>query len=290
METMVSSSNNIEQVIYLWQKLIWSKQPEGLLSTALFIEMSIAILFIITWLKEEEEKEKYYYNVLSGKMTILLVIISGIISGKGLEILFRTLYIWSGAYGNVVFSLDEIFISLLFGSGLVCFGYLLLFNKKLHKRLRLQKSEYAKLKEIMATIKEMEEYIKKILENIDLKLYELQNLGDELQNLGNKVQNLGDDPIKRKDILKNASKYWNRKAIILNRSRIYEGGLSDQEKNIRKAIADGLDLIADELDLIADELDLIVDELGGAEEKESEEAKRARNFDSLIKNGFRNLT
>ncbi|KAM0681278.1 hypothetical protein GINT2_000477 [Glugoides intestinalis] len=140
METMVSSSNNIEQVIYLWQKLIWSNQPEGLLSTALFIEMSIAILFIMTLLKEEEkeEKEKYYYNnLLNGFLTILLTIISGFISGKGFEILFRILHICSGAYGNVGFSLADIFISLLFGCIFVISGYCLLFNKKLYKLLRL---------------------------------------------------------------------------------------------------------------------------------------------------------
>ncbi|KAM0679948.1 hypothetical protein GINT2_001889 [Glugoides intestinalis] len=161
---MASSSNNIEQEIFLWQELVLSNQPGGLLSTALFIEMSIAILFIMTLLKEEEkeEKEKYYYNVLSGKMTILLVIISGIISGKGFEILFRTLHIWSCAYGKVGFSLNDIFISLSFGFSLVCFGSSLLFNKKLHVMLRLQKSVNTKLKEIMDIFKKREaEYKKK---------------------------------------------------------------------------------------------------------------------------------
>ncbi|KAM0680236.1 hypothetical protein GINT2_001621 [Glugoides intestinalis] len=149
MTMMVSSYNNTQKVIYLWQKLIWSNQPGALLSTVLFIEISIAILFIITLLKEE--KEKYYYNNLSNScLTILLTIISGFIFGKGVEILFRTLHICSGAYGNVVFSLNDIFISLLFGCIFVISGYCLLFNKKLRELLRLQKSEYAKLKEIMA--------------------------------------------------------------------------------------------------------------------------------------------
>ncbi|KAM0680442.1 hypothetical protein GINT2_001502 [Glugoides intestinalis] len=160
METMVSTSNNIEQVISVWQDLIWSKQPGALLSTKSLIVISIVIFLIMTLLYK---KYGYYYNLLSFKMTILLTIISGIIFGKGVEILFRTLHIiWSGAYGNVVFSLADIFISLLFGSSLVCFGSLLLFNKKLHKRLRLQKSEYAKLKEIMDIFKQnMAEYKKK---------------------------------------------------------------------------------------------------------------------------------
>ncbi|KAM0679671.1 hypothetical protein GINT2_002079 [Glugoides intestinalis] len=156
MEMMVSSSNNIEQVIYLWQKLIWSKQPESLLSTKSLIVISIVIFLIMTLLKEEEKEkeEKHYYNNLSnGCLTILLTIISGIIFGKGLEILFRTLHIFSGAYGNVVFSLKDIFISLLFGCIFVISGYCLLFNKKLRELLRLQKSEDAILKEIMANNK-----------------------------------------------------------------------------------------------------------------------------------------
>ncbi|KAM0681372.1 hypothetical protein GINT2_000574 [Glugoides intestinalis] len=143
METMVSSSNNTQKEIFVWQDLVSSNQPGGLLSTALFIEMSIAILFIITWLKEKEKEkekeEKYYYNnLLNGFLTILLTIISGFISGKGFEIFFRTLHIiCSGAYGNVVFSLKDIFISLLFGCIFVIFGSLLLFNKKLREQLRL---------------------------------------------------------------------------------------------------------------------------------------------------------
>ncbi|KAM0681248.1 hypothetical protein GINT2_000446 [Glugoides intestinalis] len=162
----------MQQEIFLWQKLIWSNQPGALLSTALFIEMSIAILFIMTWLKEEEkeEKEKYYYNnLLNGFLTILLTIISGFIFGKGLEILFRTLHICSGAYGNVVFSLDDIFISLLFGCIFVSFGYFLLFNKKLYKLLRLlsvdaDKEEKVSKEEIIAdngpaTVMELEEKV-----------------------------------------------------------------------------------------------------------------------------------
>ncbi|KAM0680531.1 hypothetical protein GINT2_001219 [Glugoides intestinalis] len=133
METMVSSSNNTQKVIFLWQKLIWSKQPEGLLSTKSFIVISTVVFFIMTL----RNGEMYYNNLLSGFLTILLTIISGIIFGKGLEILFRTLHIWSGAYGNVVFSLADIFISLLFGCIFVIFGPLLLFNKKLYKLLRL---------------------------------------------------------------------------------------------------------------------------------------------------------
>ncbi|KAM0681746.1 hypothetical protein GINT2_000260 [Glugoides intestinalis] len=159
METMVSTSNNIEQVTFLWQKLIWSNQPGALLSTVLFIEMSIAILFIMTLLKEKEKEkeEKYYYNNLSNScLTILLVIISGIIFGKGVEIFFRTLHICSGAYGNVVFSLADIFMSLSFGCIFVISGYFLLFNKKLYKLLRLQTSEKAEdteLKKMLAKLK-----------------------------------------------------------------------------------------------------------------------------------------
>ncbi|KAM0680100.1 hypothetical protein GINT2_001793 [Glugoides intestinalis] len=144
METMVSSSNNTQKVISVWQDLILSNQPGALHTTVLFIEISIAILFIMTLLKEKEKEEKYYYNNLSNScLTILLTIISGTIFGKGLEILFRTLHIFSGAYGNVVFSLDDIFISLLFGSIFVISGYCLLFNKKLYKLLKLEKSEDA---------------------------------------------------------------------------------------------------------------------------------------------------
>ncbi|KAM0681641.1 hypothetical protein GINT2_000155 [Glugoides intestinalis] len=134
METMVSSSNNTQKVIFLWQKLIWSKQPEGLLSTKSLIVISIVIFLIMTL----RNGRMYYNNLLSGFLTILLTIISGIIFGKGFEILFRTLHIiCSGAYGNVGFSLADIFISLLFGSIFVIFGPLLLFNKKLYKLLRL---------------------------------------------------------------------------------------------------------------------------------------------------------
>ncbi|KAM0680729.1 hypothetical protein GINT2_001002 [Glugoides intestinalis] len=131
METMVSSSNNTQKEIYLWQDLVWSIQP-GVLSC---IVISIVVFFIMTLLYK---KYGYYNNLLNGFLTILLTIISGIIFGKGLEILFRTLHIiCSGAYGNVVFSLADIFISLLFGCIFVISGSLLLFNKKLHKLLRL---------------------------------------------------------------------------------------------------------------------------------------------------------
>ncbi|KAM0681234.1 hypothetical protein GINT2_000432 [Glugoides intestinalis] len=137
METMVSSSNNIEQEIYLWQDLVWSIQP-GVLSC---IVISIVVFFIMTLLYK---KYGYYNNLLNGFLTILLRIISGFISGfisgiifgKGLEILFRTLHICSGAYGNVVFSLKDIFISLLFGCIFVISGSLLLFNKKFYKQVR----------------------------------------------------------------------------------------------------------------------------------------------------------
>ncbi|KAM0680253.1 hypothetical protein GINT2_001638 [Glugoides intestinalis] len=156
METMVSSSNNTQKVIYLWQDLVWSIQPEGLLSTKSFTRISIVVFFIMIL----RNGIMYYNNLLSFKMTILLTIISGIIFGKGVEILFRTLHIiWSGAYGNVVFSLDDIFISLLFGSIFVSFGYCLLFNKKLHEWLRLfvdadkGPETEAELEEMMASAK-----------------------------------------------------------------------------------------------------------------------------------------
>ncbi|KAM0680852.1 hypothetical protein GINT2_001126 [Glugoides intestinalis] len=153
METMVSSSNNIEQVTFLWQKLIWSKQPEGLFSTKSLIVISIVIFLIMTL----RNGRMYYNNLLSGFLTILLTIISGIIFGKGLEILFRTLHIiCSGAYGNVVFSLADIFISLLFGCIFVSFGYCLLFNKKLYKLLRLQTSEKAEDTELAAKMADKE--------------------------------------------------------------------------------------------------------------------------------------
>ncbi|KAM0680719.1 hypothetical protein GINT2_000991 [Glugoides intestinalis] len=90
----------------------------------------------MTWLKEkkkEKEEKHYYNNLLNGFLTILLTIIFG----KGLEILFRILHIiCSGAYGNVVFSLADIFISLLFGCIFVISGSLLLFNKKFYKQVR----------------------------------------------------------------------------------------------------------------------------------------------------------
>ncbi|KAM0681381.1 hypothetical protein GINT2_000583 [Glugoides intestinalis] len=150
METMAWSSNNTQKEIYLWQDLIWSNQLGDLIFTALFIGMTIAVFFIRTRL---HKKYGYYNNLLSGKMTILLTIISGIIFGKGLEILFRTLYIWSGAYGNVViFSLNDIFISLSFGFSLLCIGSSLLFDKKLHEWLRLQTIGYDEINKIMTEI------------------------------------------------------------------------------------------------------------------------------------------
>ncbi|KAM0681418.1 hypothetical protein GINT2_000620 [Glugoides intestinalis] len=150
MTTMAWSSNNTQKEIYLWQDLIWSNQLGDLIFTALFIGMTIAVFFIRTRL---HKKYGYYNNLLSGKMTILLTIISGIIFGKGLEILFRTLYIWSGAYGNVViFSLNDIFISLSFGFSLLCIGSSLLFDKKLHEWLRLQTIGYDEINKIMTEI------------------------------------------------------------------------------------------------------------------------------------------
>ncbi|KAM0680167.1 hypothetical protein GINT2_001550 [Glugoides intestinalis] len=183
METMVSNSNNIEQVIYLWQDLVWSIQPEGLLSTKSCIVISIVVFFIMTL----RNGEMYYNNnLLNGFLTILLTIIPGIIFGKGLEILFRTLYIiCSGAYGNVVFSLADIFISLLFGCIFVSFGYCLLFNKKLRELLRLQKSEDAKLKEIMANNKApIVNRIKALMEYLKLKIkMEPEETGTKLKNV-----------------------------------------------------------------------------------------------------------
>ncbi|KAM0680821.1 hypothetical protein GINT2_001095 [Glugoides intestinalis] len=137
METMVSSSNNTQKEISVWEVLVWSNQPGALHTTVLFIEISIAVFFIMTWLKKEEKEkeEKHYYNNLSNScLTILLTIIFG----KGLEILFRTLHIiFSGAYGNVGFSLDDIVLILFRGWIFVSFGSLLLFNKKLRELLRL---------------------------------------------------------------------------------------------------------------------------------------------------------
>ncbi|KAM0680928.1 hypothetical protein GINT2_000710 [Glugoides intestinalis] len=92
--------------------------------------MTIAVFFIMRlW-----NGGMYYNNkLLNGFLTILLTIIFG----KGLEILFRILHIiCSGAYGNVVFSLNDIFISLLFGCIFVISGSLLLFNKKFYKQVR----------------------------------------------------------------------------------------------------------------------------------------------------------
>ncbi|KAM0679976.1 hypothetical protein GINT2_001918 [Glugoides intestinalis] len=184
MTTMASSSNNTQKVTFLWQKLIWSNQPGALLSTVLFIEISIAILFIMTLLKEEEKEEKYYYNnLLNGFLTILLTIISGFIFGKGLEIFFRTLHICSGAYGNVGFSLADIFMSLSFGCIFVISGYCLLFNKKLYKLLRLHpvdadKEEKVSKEEIIADNGPA-------TENELKQIFAEQNVGHEaLENVG----------------------------------------------------------------------------------------------------------
>ncbi|KAM0680715.1 hypothetical protein GINT2_000987 [Glugoides intestinalis] len=185
METMVSNSNNIEQEIYLWQDLVWSIQPEGLFSTKSLIVISIVIFLIMTWLKEkkkEKEEKHYYNNLLNGFLTILLTIIFG----KGLEILFRILHIiCSGAYGNVVFSLNDIFISLLFGCIFVISGSLLLFNKKLRELLRLQKSEYTILKEIMADDKApIEDRIKALMEYLKLTMVgKPEETGTKLKNV-----------------------------------------------------------------------------------------------------------
>ncbi|KAM0680210.1 hypothetical protein GINT2_001594 [Glugoides intestinalis] len=131
----------MQQEIFLWQKLISSKQLEGLFSTKSLIVISIVILFImILW------NGGIYYksNLLSRKMIILLTIIFGIIFGKGFEIIFRTLHIiFSGDYGNVGFSLKDIFMSLLFGNGLVYFGYEVFIN--LLHNLRLQTIEDAQI-------------------------------------------------------------------------------------------------------------------------------------------------
>ncbi|KAM0679472.1 hypothetical protein GINT2_002315 [Glugoides intestinalis] len=159
MTTTALIYDNIQKEISVCQKLILSNQPGGLLSTKSFIEISIAIYFIMTLLKEKEKEkeEKYYYKNLSNScLTILLTIISGFISGKGLEILFRILHIWSGDYSNVGFSLNDIFISLLFGCIFVSFGYCLLFNKKLRELLRLKRSEKAEDTGLTAKIADKE--------------------------------------------------------------------------------------------------------------------------------------
>ncbi|KAM0680814.1 hypothetical protein GINT2_001088 [Glugoides intestinalis] len=170
METMVSNSNNIEQVIYLWQDLVLSIQPEGLFSTKSLIVISIVIFLIMTWLKEkkkEKEEKHYYNNLLNGFLTILLTIIFG----KGLEILFRILHIiCSGAYGNVVFSLNDIFISLLFGCIFVISGSLLLFNKKFYKQVRHQTIEDAKLEQENAKLEQENENLSKIVNDLETSL------------------------------------------------------------------------------------------------------------------------
>ncbi|KAM0680171.1 hypothetical protein GINT2_001554 [Glugoides intestinalis] len=140
----------------------------------------------------------YYYNALSGKVTILLTIISGFISGKGLEIFFRTLHNWSGAYGNVGFSLADIVLTLLRAIILVCFGYFLLFNKKLHKQLRLQRSVYAILEEMKAELEGMANELKarfgtdghslnEDIISIKNKLY-LQRMGTKLEEMKNTLE------------------------------------------------------------------------------------------------------
>ncbi|KAM0681271.1 hypothetical protein GINT2_000470 [Glugoides intestinalis] len=133
METMASSSNNTQKEISVWEVLVWSIQTEGLLSTKSLIVISIVIFLIMRlW----NGRMYYNNNLLNGFLIILLTIISVFIFGKGFEIIFITLHIFSGAYGNVVFSLADIFISLLFGSSLMCFGYEV-FIKVLHELLRL---------------------------------------------------------------------------------------------------------------------------------------------------------
>ncbi|KAM0679449.1 hypothetical protein GINT2_002290 [Glugoides intestinalis] len=209
MTTMVSNSNNIEQVIYLWQDLVLSIQPRALLSTKSFTRISIVVFFIMIL---RNGIMYYYYNLLSFKMTILLTIISGIIFGKGVEILFRTLHIiCSGAYGNVVFSLDDIFISLLFGSIFVISGYCLLFNKKLRELLRLQKSEYTILKEIMANnkalivtrLKAMRNYLKlKIRYGTEEEGSKLHEIYIKINETLPKLEKIGFENYKTRNYLK----------------------------------------------------------------------------------------
>ncbi|KAM0680214.1 hypothetical protein GINT2_001598 [Glugoides intestinalis] len=261
MTTMVSNSNNIEQVIYLWQDLVLSIQPRALLSTKSLIVISIVVFFIMI---RRNGRMYYNNNLLNGFLTILLTIIFG----KGLEILFRTLYIiCSGAYGNVVFSLNDIFISLLFGCIFVSFGYFLLFNKKLREQVRHQKSKRdvkvkekgkeiqtirvaeltemeTKLKEKVDTFKEVPDknaivdglkpiadYIQKQINNIPgLKVYYLQELQNGLENMMKELENKNND---------------NREmAVILNKG---EHGLKYRLYHLKnheeKAIMAGLEVI-----------------------------------------------
>ncbi|KAM0680498.1 hypothetical protein GINT2_001186 [Glugoides intestinalis] len=265
METMVSNSNNTQKVIFLWQKLIWSKQPEGLLSTKSLIVISIVIFLIMTL----RNGRMYYNNLLSGFLTILLTIISGIIFGKGLEILFRTLHIiCSGAYGNLGFSLDDIFMSLSFGCIFVISGYCLLFNKKFYKLLRLlsvdagngidkilanlKLIEKAELEKMKAEIEEMIKFIQKILDNytpdknknishlfvgyLNGMVFELEKMVFELEKMVNDPQEMNDNPEKRVGILQEMVKTLDKWVTYLIE---YRG--TEKQKDIHKEIMSRLD-------------------------------------------------
>ncbi|KAM0681136.1 hypothetical protein GINT2_000921 [Glugoides intestinalis] len=112
------------QLINLWKIFMWSSLPGGRATTTMFIGATITLFIIIAFVRQV-----YFNEIISIWNIGVMIILYGIISGKGLEILFKVQRAYSGAYGDIDYSSFAISKDLFYGIGFLILGSWLLYTK-----------------------------------------------------------------------------------------------------------------------------------------------------------------
>ncbi|KAM0679638.1 hypothetical protein GINT2_002270 [Glugoides intestinalis] len=131
------------QLINLWKLFMWSSLPGGRATTTMFIGATITLFIIIAFVRHV-----YFNEIISIWNTGVMIILYGIISGKGLEILFKVQRAYSGAYGDIDYSSFAISKDLFYGIGFLILGSWLLYRKLFNELESVQERNKKKMASI----------------------------------------------------------------------------------------------------------------------------------------------
>ncbi|KAM0679863.1 hypothetical protein GINT2_002035 [Glugoides intestinalis] len=162
------------QLINLWKLFMWSSLPGGRATTTMFIGATITLFIIIAFVRQV-----YFNEIISIWNIGVMIILYGIISGKGLEILFKVQRAYSGAYGDIDYSSFAISKDLFYGIGFLILGSWLLYRKLFNElesapernRERVQEKEKPN-----AFLHNEKEKLEKLYENMPRNENELESV------------------------------------------------------------------------------------------------------------------
>ncbi|KAM0679840.1 hypothetical protein GINT2_002012 [Glugoides intestinalis] len=162
------------QLINLWKIFMWSSLPGGRATTTMFIGATITLFIIIAFVRHI-----YFNEIISIWNTGVMIILYGIISGKGLEILFKVQRAYSGAYGDIDYSSFAISKDLFYGIGFLILGSWLLYRKLFNELESVQERNRERVQEKEETnafLLNEKEKLEKLYENMPRNENELESV------------------------------------------------------------------------------------------------------------------